>query len=98
TRESAVQPADPAEAEAARIAKAALVKTAKASPEWASVPKALRKKDEGIVHALNASAVGRGDPEQATLAEWIGWHLERKPEIRKSAERIVRERAKAGDL
>jgi len=32
------------------------------------------------------------------MAEWIEAALESKPEIRKSAERIVRERAKSGGI
>jgi hypothetical protein len=81
-------PADPIELEAQSLAKAALVKTAKASTAWASVPKELRKRDKGVVHALNAVAA---TPER-TLADWIANTLERKPEIMKSAARIVRER------
>ena len=43
--------------------------------------------------ALNLVSAESGEPER-TLAQWIEDALERKPEIRKLAERIVRERAK----
>ena len=92
-RGEATEPADPVENEAYQIAKAALVKKAKASPVWSSVPKDMRKKDAGVVHALNLIGAESGEPER-TLAQWIEDALERKPEIRKLAERIVRERAK----
>ena len=85
--------ADSVENEAYQIAKAALVKKAKSSPVWSSVPKDIRKKDAGVVHALNLIGAESGEPER-TLAQWIEDALERKPEIRKLAERIVRERAK----
>jgi hypothetical protein len=75
--------------------KAALVKTAKTSPAWKAVPKALRKGDAVIVHALNTIAAEKGDPERATIGERIAHTLELNPEIRKAAERIVREQAKA---
>jgi hypothetical protein len=81
--------ADPVALEAQSLAKAALVKMAKASKEWANVPKALRKRDEGVTHGLNAI-----HNEERTLGEWIAHTLERNPELMKSAERIVRERAK----
>ena len=85
--------ADSVENEAYQIAKAALVKKVKSSPVWSSVPKDIRKKDAGVVHALNLVGAESGEPER-TLAQWIEDALERKPEIRKLAERIVRERAK----
>src|SRR5205085_537799 len=81
--------ANPVEAEAHALAKAALVKTAKKSAAWKAVPKELRKKDDGIVHALNAM-----HGVERSLAEWIAHTLERKHEIMKWAERIVRERAR----
>src|SRR5207237_6709943 len=93
TRGEAAEPADPVENEAYQIAKAALVKKAKSSPVWSSVPKDIRKKDAGVVHALKLIGAESGEPER-TLAQWIEDALERKPEIRKLAERIVRERAK----
>jgi hypothetical protein len=96
-RGEAAEPADPVEQEAYQIAKAALIKKAKGSPVWSSVPKDIRKKDDGIVHALNLIGAENGEPER-TLAEWIEDALERKPEIRKSAERIVRERAKSDGI
>jgi hypothetical protein len=92
-RGDAAEPVDPVEQEAYQIAKAALVKKAKSSPVWSSVPKDMRKKDAGVVHALNQIT-----GEERTLVEWIGDALERKPEIRKSAERIVRERAKSDGI
>lgn len=97
TRGDAAEPVDPVDQEAYQIAKTALVKKAKGSPAWASVPKDMRKKDAGVVHALNLIAAENGEPER-TLAEWIEAALESKPEIRKSAERIVRERAKSGGI
>jgi hypothetical protein len=92
--EAAAKAADPVEKEAYEMAKAALVKTAKTSAAWKSVPKALRKGDAGIVHALNAIAAEKGDPERGSIADWIAHTLELNPEIRKAAERIVREQAK----
>ena len=97
TRGEAAEPADPVEQEAYQIAKAALVKKAKSSPVWPSVPKDIRKKDAGVVHALNLIGAERGEPER-NLVEWVEAALESKPEIRKSAERIVRERAKSGGI
>jgi hypothetical protein len=86
--------ADPVELEAQRVAKAALTKTAKQSLAWKAVPKNLRKGDAGIVHALNALAAEKGDPARDGIAEWVKYTLERNPDIRKSAERIVREQAR----
>src|SRR5438067_7648100 len=51
-RGEAAEPADPGEQEDYQIAKAALIKKAKASPDWSSVPKDMRKEDDGVVHAL----------------------------------------------
>jgi hypothetical protein len=96
-RGDAAEPVDPVEQEAYQIAKAALIKKAKSSPAWSSVPKDMRKKDAGVVHALNLIGVENGEPERS-LAEWIEAALESKPEIRKTAERIVREKAKSGGI
>ena len=54
----ATEPADPVENEAYQIAKAALVKKAKSSPVWSSVPKDMRKKDAGVVHVGNRFSSG----------------------------------------
>jgi hypothetical protein len=82
-----VRALSPIELEAAALAKTALVKTAKQSSAWSAVPKSLRKRDDGIVHALNASST-----EQRSMTEWIAHTLTLNPGIMKSAERNVRER------
>lgn len=94
-RGDAAKAADPVEQEAYQITKAALTKTAKQAEAWKAVPKNLRKGDAGIVFALNALAKEKGDPERATMAEWVAHTLERNPAIRESAARVVREQAKA---
>ena len=53
----------------------------------------LRKKDDGIVHALNAA-----HSAERSLPEWLAYTLERNPDIMKAAERRVREQAKAVEI
>jgi hypothetical protein len=84
TRVASAEPIDPIDAEAHRMAKAALTKKAKQSPAWSVVPKKLRKSDAGIVHALNGMTA-EGDPTRDTIADWVAYTLERNPDNRFAA-------------
>jgi hypothetical protein len=90
--ESATEPADPAEAEAFRMAKAALLAFAKATPEWSTIPKGERKKDSAALRVLDMRAAARGEPEHGDWQHYIVHYLGTKPEVRKEAERLVRMR------
>jgi hypothetical protein len=97
TRGEAAEPTDPVDLEAWRMAKERCAIIARESAEWSNCPKSVRG-DARTLWVLNARAEARDeDITDRDLDHYIQHVLEVKPEIRKSAERIVRERAKAAD-
>ena len=96
--EAAGEPANPAEAEAYRMAKAALIAFAKATPQWNTIPKGDRKKDSAALRVLDMRAVERGEPERNDWQPYIDQYLGDNPDVRKEAERIVRAKSKTGKI
>jgi hypothetical protein len=98
TRGAAAEPTDPVDLEAFRTAKAALVAFAKTVPEWSSIPKGERKSPSAALRVLDIRAAARGEPEHGDWQHYVEHYLAANPDVRKAAERTVRERAKTGKI
>jgi hypothetical protein len=98
TRVGAAEPIDPADLEAFRMAKAALVAFAKTKPEWSTIPKAERKNPNSALRVLDVRAAARGEPERGDWQHYVQHYLAANPDVRKAADRIIKERGKAGKI
>ena len=98
TRGAAAEPTDPVDLEAFRTAKAALVAFAKTVPEWSTIPKAERKSPTAALRVLDMRAAARGEPERDDWDHYVQHYLAANPDVRKTAERTVRDRAKTGKI
>ena len=98
TRGAAAEPTDPVDLEAFRMARAALVAFAKTKPEWNSIPKGERKSPNAALRVLDMRAEARGEPERGEWDHYVEHYLAANPDVRKSAERTVRDRSKAGKI
>lgn len=84
-RSESAEPVDPIEAEMYRVAKGALTRGAKETPEWKTVPKGTKDRVEWVI-AKRAEARG----ETLTLADAIAKYIEsRGPKFRRECERTV---------
>src|SRR5438270_5518155 len=90
-RGAATEPTDPVDLEAFRMAKAALVAFAKTVPEWSAIPKGERKSPTAALRVLDMRAAARGEPERDDWDHYVQHYLAANPDVRKAAERIVRE-------
>ena len=98
SRVGAAEPTDPVDLEAFRMAKVALVAFAKTKPEWNSIPKGERKSPNAALRVLDMRAAARGEPEHGDWQHYVEHYLAANPDVRKAAERNIRERAKAGKI
>jgi len=98
TRGAAAEPTDPVDLEAFRMARAALVAFAKKAPEWGSIPKGEQKSPNAALRVLDMRAKARGEEERDEWDHYVEHYLAANPDVRKAAERIVRDRSKAGKI
>jgi hypothetical protein len=80
------------------MGKAALVAFAKTKPEWNSIPKGERKSPNAALRVLDMRAAARGEPEHGDWQHYVEHYLAANPDVRKAAERVVKERAKTGKI
>jgi len=98
SRVGAAEPTDPVDLETFRMGKAALVAFAKTKPEWNSIPKGERKSPNAALRVLDMRAAARGEPEHGDWQHYVEHYLAANPDVRKAAERVVKERAKTGKI